>query len=460
MPATKKKSGQSRGQKQASASETTDGESLRVEYLGNVNLKMLQNFRITLSDPSSFSRVDIAILEPSGRGRIFKAASNGGGFNKSFITKEEGKHEVSVAAYGPRGLAVIKNVSFQVSPPIPRRRTRENLIKPKSRPATRPTKHIKAPKLPAEFKGEDIKSWPNSSSYAQSFQNLKFSISPTYDNLRSGEAVKNDNVKYTTYIYGSGNFGTVFKLNSQGKDYAIKCFTRASPGLAERYYYIGYYISALKFPFLVDFQYLTKAVRLLKNPKQFYPVLKMEWITGTSLNEFITSNLKNKTAIRGVADSLLNIVDNLQSNGLAHGDLSGDNILVGKSGNVMLIDYDGMYVPAFKDKNAPEKGHDNFQHPGRKNHFSSRLDNFALLTIYTSLVALSSKPELWEYNGGDGDKLIFSASDFKNAGSSDLFSELYKMKGKTARLAKLLREACSKDPLWQGSSPAKIRALR
>ncbi len=456
MPHQKSKSTRSKN-KVASARKKSDGESMKVEYLSSMAVKEHQKFKVMVDDPRLFRRVDIAVIEPSGRGRIFNAKVNDGSFLREFGTREAGKHDVSIAAYGKRGNALVKNVSFSVDPLGEKRRSRPNGHKLKTPPQA---KQVKMPKLPEQFKGEDIKTWPNSSAYAQAFQNTKFSISKDYSELRESEAQKNDNVKYTTYIFGSGNFGTVFKLNSQGKDFALKCFTRASPGLAERYYYIGYYISALNQPFLVDFQYLTKAVRLLNNPKQFYPVLKMEWIRGNSLNEYIEANLGNKTGLRNVADSILGIAETLQANGLAHGDLSGDNILVSSSGNVTLIDYDGMYVPAFKNRDAPEKGHDNFQHPDRNSHFSPRLDNFSLLVIYTSLIAVAANPDVWSYNGGDGDKLIFTAGDFKDPGDSELISDLSKMRGKTAKLTRLLKEASSKDPLWQGTSPAKIRALK
>ena len=156
-----------------------------------------------------------------------------------------------MAAFGRKGSAVLNDISFKVvSPNVGVKGNGHSQAAPNGAPNVK----IRVPRVPEKFKGEDIKSWPNSSSYAQSLQNLKFSVSHNYQDIQEGQLEKNTNVKYTSYIFGSGNFGTVFKLNSRGKFYAIKCFTRGSPGLAERYYYIGHYISSLKLPFLVDFQ--------------------------------------------------------------------------------------------------------------------------------------------------------------------------------------------------------------
>lgn len=429
--------------------------NMNVEFLKELSMSNEQKVMISLKDGEKFNRIDVAIVEPSGRGRILKAQQNNGNFVVMFNTREAGSHLASVAAYGRRGYTLFSDISFNVVNPAD---NGKNNGSGQAQPTRQ--KQIRIPKIPEKFKDEDIKSWPNSSSYAQAFQNLKFSVSKDYDDLSDGELERNTNVKYTSYIFGSGNFGTVFKLSSNGKNYAVKCFTRASPGLAERYYYIGHYISALKLPFLVDFQYLMGAVRLLTKPKQYYPLLKMEWITGKSLNEYISENIGNGSDLRKVAEGIIRIVDELQTNGLAHGDLSGDNILIDGSGKIVLIDYDGMYVPAFSKRRAPEKGHDNFQHPGRKDHFSSALDNFSSLIIYTSLLALEKKPELWDYNDGDGDKLIFSASDFKDPDNSELLTNLRKTKGKVGKLSNLIYNALKKDPLWTGISPSKIMSLK
>lgn len=446
--------GRRKAPRTARKEKKVEDRNMNVQFAGELPPSSSQKVNITLTNPSLFRRVDVAVVDPLGRGRIIKAEKNNGGFLATFSPSQPGTYLASVAAYS-RKYSIINEISFRVREPAGNGKGAENVNASGPKP-----KEIKVPPVPDRFKAENITTWPNSSSYAQSLQNLSFSVSENLSNLRNSTLERNANVKYPSYIFGSGNFGTVFKLNSSGKFYALKCFTRASAGLAERYYNIGYYISELKLPFLVEFQYLPGAVRMITNPKQFYPVLRMEWITGQSLNEYVEKNLKAPNKLRKAAREILDMVDTLQANGLAHGDLSGDNILITDSGELRLIDYDGMFVPPFSGRSAPEKGHDNFQHPGRNEHFSAALDNFGLLVIYASLMALARRPELWEYNNGDGDKLIYTAADFKDPGSSDLMKEISTLRGIPAKLNSLLKTFLTKDPLWSGASPSKIRNLK
>ena len=47
----------------------------------------------------------------------------------------------------------------------------------------------------------------------------------------------------------------------------------------------------------------------------------------------------------------------------AHGDLKPDNILVKKDGTLVLVDYDGMYVPAMQGMKMQCLGTPNFRYP-------------------------------------------------------------------------------------------------
>ncbi|QLQ08322.1 MAG: hypothetical protein HZY76_21580 [Anaerolineae bacterium] len=53
---------------------------------------------------------------------------------------------------------------------------------------------------------------------------------------------------------------------------------------------------------------------------------------------------------------------NLQTHGIAHGDLQHGNVLVAAD-ELRLIDYDGMYVPPLSGRESHEIGHRNYQHP-------------------------------------------------------------------------------------------------
>ena len=184
----------------------------------------------------------------------------------------------------------------------------------------------------------------------------------------------------------------------------------------------------------------------------------MDWVEGKNLNTFISDNLKNGKELRNLADSFISEMIRIQKAGIAHGDIAGDNIVIDGAGEMVLVDYDGMYVPAFAGYRSQELGHDNFQHPQRSaTTYSDRLDNFSVLVTYVSLLALAEEPSLWKrYNLGDQDALIFRRSDFNDPQHSPVLKELRKHKGKVGDLARLMDEALAQDPLWEGCDAKRI----
>ena len=61
----------------------------------------------------------------------------------------------------------------------------------------------------------------------------------------------------------SGNFADVYEfIGDSGAKWAIKCFTRAVPGLRERYTEIGKHLIQAKLPFTVDFEFLERGLRI------------------------------------------------------------------------------------------------------------------------------------------------------------------------------------------------------
>ncbi len=410
---------------------------------------------VSVKTRENVKKVEIAVLYPNGQAKMYRSRMRDGEGKVELTVPMPGKFLSSVAVYGSGGIKFLKDFSFTGSRPA------EGALEPGTR-ANSELERIRnrVIKLPDNFHPDTVRAWPNSTSYAQSLQNLAFSISDSYSDLKNGKLVRNKNVKIPSYIFGSGNFGTVFKITCDSGDYALKCFTRAAFDLAERYYFISSYLSGINLPMLVGFNYLPSAVRMISKPSQYYPVLRMGWIEGTSLNSYIEKNYNSSILMKRLADEFLNTMITLHEYGIAHGDLSGDNILVNDSGKLTLIDYDGMYVPPFSGRIAPEKGHEHFQHPARGDHYSEDLDNFSALVIYLSLYGISRNPELWKYNDNDGDKLIFSSGDFLNPDDSAVIRDLKAIGGRTRKLAGLLAQAAGMDPLWKGIEPIRIKGLR
>ena len=306
--------------------------------------------------------------------------------------------------------------------------------------------------------------WPSGQDYEQSFQTLKLSMNPALGKVDQWEAVKNPKTP-GWYVYASGNYGSIYKIKGDDNKYfALKCFTRKSANLNERYYQISDYLRkhSKGLDFLAHFQYFEQGLKTRKSQNFYFPVLRMEWIDGVTLNKYIQDNISNAKILKKVSANLMSEIDRMQNAGIGHGDLAGDNIIVTNSGGVKLVDYDGMYIPNFKGQKSAEMGHADFQHPGRSaDTFSNKLDNFSSLIIHLSLSAISEKPELWDkYNGGDPDCLILRKKDFLNPDLSQVLKELKAMRNKKIKkMCSILEDYLSHGPLWDGASPSMLASL-
>ena len=210
----------------------------------------------------------------------------------------------------------------------------------------------------------------------------------------------------------SGNFASVFSIQgTDGRRWAVKCFTRHVPDRDARYRAISAFLQGISSPWKVDFEYLPNGVLCQGT---WYPLLKMEWVEGTSLIPYVEAHLTDQKELTILAARFRDLVRNLLQHGIAHGDLQDGNILVLPSGGLKLIDYDGMYVPRLKAVGGSELGHPNYQSPHRSSQdWGPDMDRFSAWVVHTSLMALTLDPSLWKELHADGDEaLLFHKNDF------------------------------------------------
>ena len=224
-------------------------------------------------------------------------------------------------------------------------------------------------------------------------------------------------------IMSSGNFAVVFKMQDKqtGKLYAVKCFLREQEGREESYKLIASELEYVPSGFLVSVKYLEK--ELFVDTTQGYdtefPVLIMDWIEGITLDKYIRNNIHNRYNLSLVTYQFCRMASWLLSQEFAHGDLKPDNIIVREDGQLVLVDYDGMFVPAMKGQKARELGSVDYRHPLRaEDKFDSTIDDFSIASIALSLKAISLKPELLNDFGAE-DKLLLSAKDYLNIEESE-----------------------------------------
>ena len=230
-------------------------------------------------------------------------------------------------------------------------------------------------------------------------------------------------------VMTSGNFAVVFKMKDvqSGKFYAVKCFTKEQEGRAEAYREITKELKDDPSPYLTSVRYLDKElfVDTDQTEETEFPVLLMDWVEGKTLDKYLRENLDDKYALEMLAYRFSQLAQWLIPQPFAHGDLKPDNILVREDGALVLVDYDGMYVPSMKGQKARELGSPDFRHPLRtENDFDEHTDDFTLIVILLSLKAISLNPNLYEkYGLKDG--LLLSGKDYIDIGKCKLLKELF-----------------------------------
>ena len=297
--------------------------------------------------------------------------------------------------------------------------------------------------------------WPQSQDYNEAIQSPRLCFNDP--ELQEGRAVTSH---LGLPMPRSGNFADVYEFNcpASKRKWAIKCFTREVAGLRERYSEISAYLKQVNLPFMVDFHYLEPGIKVRG---LWYPVLKMHWIDGLTLNEYIRDHADLPNVLERLCQIWFFIARKLGKAGIAHCDLQHGNVLVGtgiqaEQVGVRLIDYDGMFVPALAQKPTSEVGHPSFQHPQRSRArlYRVEVDRFSHLVIYTALraVMVGGRP-LWE-RFDNGDNLLFRVDDLGAPDRSELFAELYRLNDPQVRklagnLALATREPFTRTPLLE-----------
>ncbi len=305
-------------------------------------------------------------------------------------------------------------------------------------------------------------SWPLSQDYNEAVQNPAANFADA--DLKAAQVATNALGLPMPY---SGNFADVYQFVCPGgQRWAVKCFTREVPGLRQRYEAISAHLRRANLPFTVDFTYVEKGILV---GGRWYPVLKMEWVEGLTLNQFVKKVADKPAALDGLLHIWARMGTYLRAAGVAHADLQHGNVLLvpaagSGSLSLKLVDYDGMWVPALAGSKSGEVGHPSYQHPrrARDDTYSREVDRFPLLLVATALSALKGEGRaLWE-KYDDGDNLLFTGADLQAPTKSRLFLDLLRSKDPaTADLAKqtleALRGGVESAPLLEELMPEAAR---
>ncbi|WP_190814173.1 serine/threonine protein kinase [Saccharopolyspora pogona] len=258
------------------------------------------------------------------------------------------------------------------------------------------------------------------------------------DVLRRGKPVRN---ALGLPKVASGGFALTFKVEVGSECFAVRCFHKEGNHLKRRYAEIADFIGGNEqLDFLVDVDYIPAGIQVRDRD---LPIVRMRWVDGEPLSDWIDDYFDEPDALGIARRRIREAVTALRRAGVAHGDLQHGNILVGSDHQVRFVDYDGMFLPALRELGASERGHRNYQHPERADHYDESIDLFATFVIDLSLEALQYEPGLWD-KFHTGENLLFSAADFVRPEESEVFAGLAEI-GPLADRLQRLREACTVD---------------
>jgi formylglycine-generating enzyme required for sulfatase activity len=286
-------------------------------------------------------------------------------------------------------------------------------------------------------------SWPSGKDYCEAVQNLRAVAGD--EELRAGQP-KCDASGYP--LVWHGGFADVYRIDCpSGNTCAMKCFTCDVADRQRRYREIAAHLKRVQLPFTVDFEYLQRGLRIRG---EWFPVVKMQWVEGRTLNRFIEESLDDPKTLRQLLGLWPKLARQLRENQIAHADIQHGNVLLTPLG-LQLIDYDGMYVPALADVPSGELGHGAYQHPWRakQNIYNADVDRFSHLAIDATIRCLIvGRRGLWRrLNNNDPDALLFRKTDFENPADSAVFRALWNMDDAQARaMVGRLALACAQPP--------------
>ncbi|WP_420149476.1 WG repeat-containing protein [Spirosoma sp.] len=231
--------------------------------------------------------------------------------------------------------------------------------------------------------------------------------------------------------FSSGNFAVVFKMldTQTGRHMALKCFLRDVPERKRRLRLVADYLKRYDTPYLLPLTYYENEVWVdsgLTEQKEFDAML-MPWVEGQTLGQYVKTRCDHadRPGLRQLTDRFDTLARWLLDQPIAHGDLKPDNIMVWPDGQLVLVDYDGFFVPDLAGERATETGTPPYTHPRRINiSFDRHIDDFSLLVLGLELHTLADFPN-WQAIYNPGESLLICSEDIRAPRRSALLTAIY-----------------------------------
>ena len=234
-------------------------------------------------------------------------------------------------------------------------------------------------------------------------------------------------IKDENYVRSGGAFACLGKTTIEGNDWAIRFLLKEQSNLEIRYKEIRSRLLD-NCSFLVDVEYLSEEIKVEGSSERF-PLIKMEWVKGTLLGNWI-QNLCRREDLLGINALRLALADlqmQMRDIKIAHGDISPENVQVlgtTDAPRIVLLDYDSMWMPWLPDLRC-DVGITNLQHPNRTNPIGPFADQMAFLLIDIALEFLMVSPSYGIDPVSFDGKFLVSVKEF-SSGDLGLVQEIKK----------------------------------
>lgn len=272
--------------------------------------------------------------------------------------------------------------------------------------------------------------FPSISEYTSA---LRHAESGTFRSLRLALSVDEEGEP----IYSRGSYSVVFKAHSIGNEreaWAIKCYVAEQERRIPSCRAISQQLNSIASPYLLPMQLCEEELRV---GNTYYPLVLLPWVEGKSLVREVDYYLHNPERLLQLSQDFGHFAYWLRSQSFAHGDLKSDNLRIRPDGSIVLLDYDGIYLPSMQGELPREEGNPDYTHPlCSPSDFNLHASDFALAVIALSLRALALAPVLFSHFGSK-ERLLLSAWDFRHPEQSPALKAL-KSLPQDAYLARLL----------------------
>jgi thiamine kinase-like enzyme len=258
-----------------------------------------------------------------------------------------------------------------------------------------------------------INSYPTKFEYISALQNQRVSLELVTAKIEQDQQ----------QILDFGHMHVVAHITGD-KAEALKFFTHEIINLDERIKQYNRVLASIpksSSRFLLAQDLLQQAIFIDNN---WYPALKTPWQQNSlSLENYLLTQRPDFDFT--MLNNFRRLAESLHANGLAHGSLEPENILVKNQTELILVDYDNFYTGAesiYEESDGPSK---NFRHPlWQAQDFGLNMDNFQFWQIDTILMCWSMARTLWAKHAGTHNTLFFKEADLKSPNNSELFDDL------------------------------------